>query len=101
MISYANTGAEIRIGCGILSLAAALPAAQRATPASREVAAPVVAAFAPFAASARFIPASVEAAASVCLPLSITLEALEAGAEPAARVVVGGGEGNVARPAAV
>jgi hypothetical protein len=84
-------------------LTAALPAAPRATPAPREVVAPIVAAVAHFAAaaSARLIPASVESAASVWWPLRVALVALGGAAEPAASIVVGGGVGNVARPAAV
>jgi hypothetical protein len=65
-------------------LTAALPAAPQATPAPREVAAPIV------------IP--VESAASVWWPLR---EALGGAAELAASIVVGGGVGNVSRPAAM
>jgi hypothetical protein len=53
------------------------------------------------AASARLIPASVESAASVWWPLRVALVALGGATEPASSIVVGGGVGNVARPAAV
>ncbi len=79
----------------------ALPAAPRAAPATREVAASVIAASARLTAAtaAWLIPASCEATASAGLPRSMAHVAHGTGTVPVAGLVVGGGVGGVASPA--
>ncbi len=79
----------------------ALPAAPRAAPVTREVAASVVAASARLAAAAAawLIPASCETTASAGLPRSMAHVAHGTGTVPGAGLVVGGGVGRVASPA--